>query len=948
MRITPRTAAPLALAAALSLAAPAHAASSWICTFGFWDSDDCWSPFGVPGSGVDVSLSRVGGVETILVFDDITGSRQARKLLVSASPNGANVSFEQWGGSLSTVETQIGSPGRQGRYLQTGGEHLVSTTLTVGGFPGQAVYDLRAGSLSTQNSFLGLGGDAIFLQSGGVHSGETLFMTGATTTYQMSGGTLEMASGVSVTAAAWFIHEAGSVDATYLGVGSESSVGGIYSMNVGAAAKTLNTHTLQVARGGTLQQGFGATVSSQILRVGDGAGHSRYWADGGTLTAHAMVVGGSADGTLHHGSGAITQVDDLSFGEAAAAHGELLLWGDSSLTASRVVVGQAGTARVLHAQGVFRVNESMLIGAGGVYDLVQNGRLEASGSAVVVNHGSFNHTGGRFVGTLHNHGAFLLDDRSEGGTAGTAPEFAGHLVNHGTVSLGGSASFSDGLRNEGHLDLLPSGRTLTLNGQGLANNGHFVLSGGTLQGNAAFVNSGEFSGHGRVTGLEINNLGHVQQRNGTLALAPSSGTVFNLGSWQLEAGRELKLDGSHVVFDNQGSMALAGGRVSGNGQLLNRGVLSGSGIVSSAFHNSGTLAIGAGEQFTRTGSFTSDGLIELRGSSALLSASTVRNQGLLAGHGRVMSRLVNEPAGRVVAEGGVLTLGDRVDNAGLMAAEAGGTLLLSTGLMAQTGSLQLNGGTIDLNGTHLRNDGLISGHGTLRAHSIDNAGRLWFSTGHAHVEGAVSHLAGAQIVVSGGGSATFQGAVTARAGSEIRVSEGSVAVFFGQVVQASGALFSGTGTRYFEGGLTVGDAPARGGAEGHVVLGSTSLYRAEIGGLEAGVGFDQFVVGGTLSFGGTLQLVAWEGFEPEAGQRFDLFDWGSASGAFSAFDFGAAPLADGLLWDTSQLYVDGSLGVVAVPEPHSWALMALGLAALGARGRPRPPTAAARARHPQP
>jgi hypothetical protein len=38
-------------------------------------------------------------------------------------------------------------------------------------------------------------------------------------------------------------------------------------------------------------------------------------------------------------------------------------------------------------------------------------------------------------------------------------------------------------------------------------------------------------------------------------------------------------------------MALAGGRVTGSGQLLNRGVISGNGTVLSRFHNSGTLAI---------------------------------------------------------------------------------------------------------------------------------------------------------------------------------------------------------------------------------------------------------------------------------------------------------------------------------------------------------------------
>jgi hypothetical protein len=73
--------------------------------------------------------------------------------------------------------------------------------------------------------------------------------------------------------------------------------------------------------------------------------------------------------------------------------------------------------------------------------------------------------------------------------------------------------------------------------------------------------------------------------------------------------------------------------------------------------------------------------------------------------------------------------------------------------------------------------------------------------------------------------------VQARAGSEIRVSADSAAVFFASVSQANGAAFTGDGTRYFEGGLSVGDSPGRWRRRGNVVFGSANRYRAEIGGL---------------------------------------------------------------------------------------------------------------------
>jgi hypothetical protein len=94
-------------------------------------------------------------------------------------------------------------------------------------------------------------------------------------------------------------------------------------------------------------------------------------------------------------------------------------------------------------------------------------------------------------------------------------------------------------------------------------------------------------------------------------------------------------------------------------------------------------------------------------------------------------------------------------------------------------------------------------------------------------------------------------------------------------------------------------------------------------------------VGDRLTLGGTLQLSWWGGFEAQAGQRFDLFDWGSVSGSFAAIDLSAAALDPGLRWDTSRLYLDGSVAVAAVPEPQTWALMLAGLAAAGVAARRR-------------
>jgi len=927
--------APLALALAL-MASPGvqSATRSWACTVGYWDYEDCWSPFGLPAPTDDAQAAAVNGMDTFLRFDNVTGHRVVSRLTVNTALGGAGVSFEQSGGSLSTRDTTVGGTGK-GSFLQTGGLHSVSSSLVVHSPTGEALYRLEGGSLTTRTSFVGLSGAGRFEQTGGTHNSQEVLLTGDGSRYLMRGGTLQAAAALSVGSGARYYHEAGTVNVPYLAVGRADGVGDYLMKSAGAAsAGVLNADAVQVGYGGFMVLEGAAAVAAQTLRVGDGDGYSEFFLNGGTVVATSMVVGGGADGSLSHGYNSSTQLVQLVIGEQAGVHGELSMQGDGTLTSSVVLVGQQGTARVLHTGGVIRVTDTMTTGQGGVYSLSLDGRLEAAGSARVINHGSFNHVGGRFVGTLENHGQFLLDDQSIPGYGGIAPDFAGHLINHGSVTLTGNATFGDGLRNEASLDLLPTGRTLTLNGQGLYNNGSMVLAGGTLQGNAAIVNVGDMAGHGRIAGWEIDNFGTVVQRHGTLALAPSSGAVFNYGRWDLDAGRELKLDGSAVVFHNLGAMALAGGRVGGSGQLLNSGVLSGSGHIQTRFHNSGSMVIAAAEWVTVSGGFASDGQIDLRGGSAALVSGPLANQGLVLGSGRVTAPVDNQAGGRIVAQGGVLTLGDKVSNAGLLAADAGGTLVLQRALLAQTGTLQMAGGTIDTHGQHLRNDGVITGWGALRATTLDNAGRMLFGAGNTQVFGSVDHLAGAQIVVSGTGVAHFHGTVQARAGSELRVSADSAAVFFASVSQASGAAFTGEGTSYFEGGLSVGNSPGSGGAQGSVVFGSGNLYRAEIGGLAPGSGFDHFVVGEHLSLGGTLQLSWWSGFEGQVGQRFDLFDWGSLSGNFASIDLTAAALAPGLRWDTSHLYLDGSMSVTAVPEPQTWALMLAGLVvATGAAAR---------------
>ena len=77
--------------------------------------------------------------------------------------------------------------------------------------------------------------------------------------------------------------------------------------------------------------------------------------------------------------------------------------------------------------------------------------------------------------------------------------------------------------------------------------------------------------------------------------------------------------------------------------------------------------------------------------------------------------------------------------------------------------------------------------------------------------------------------------------------------------------------------------------------------------LASTLSFDQLLVTGMASLAGTLDVALLGGFTPTAGQSFDIIDWGSLDGTFSALNLPV--LSGGLSWNTSQLYTMGALSV---------------------------------------
>ncbi len=293
----------------------------------------------------------------------------------------------------------------------------------------------------------------------------------------------------------------------------------------------------------------------------------------------------------------------------------------------------------------------------------------------------------------------------------------------------------------------------------------------------------------------------------------------------------------------------------------------------------------------------------LNGGSTTSMQGTTLNHATLAGSGTLEGGLTISADSRVDVAGGerMQWRGGQVNNAGLIRVLGGG---------GNRAALEANGPVINAGGEINLENAALSLLG-----GLENRGQIKVSFGASSISGDLTSAQDSKIILSGSSETTFWDNVTMQSGSELRLAANASAVFFGQVNVRNGALLTGAGTSFYEGGLSLGNSPGMVTNAGSVSFGQDNVYLAEIGGLIPGEQFDQLQVGGTLSFGGTLKLMWWDNFNAKVGDVFDLFDWGNSAGRFTNIDTGAARLTNGLRWDFSRLYSTGEIGVAAVPLP---------------------------------
>lgn len=761
-------------------------------------------------------------------------------------------------------------------------------------------------------------------------------LTGALVAMQQTGGTLNISNTVFVgnTGTGTVSLAGGTLNAGQVRLGNISGANGSFTLSGGAVLNSSSTLVGTAGNGSFDQLGGTHTTSGLYLAFSpetyDASAVGRYTMNGGTLTVNGDLTTVAGTGYFTQYAGTTNLAFGMAMGLFSQSRGHYLLAGGTLNNSGGLYSGD-GEGDFTQTGGVHVINGPIVLGAANRYDM-NGGTLTAA--EVQLPGGTFTMNGGSFsTGSLGNdatRGVLNLN--------GGSLTLAGGIA-VGTVNIGGATSFALGAGRTLTATTLNSGGSLTQQGSvnllgASRNDGSWTLAGGSVDTAGTLTNAGLLSGHGTIAGSSaFVNTGLLQQNGGALELA-TTGANLNSGNWDLQSGGQLRLTGA--VLTNQGALNLNGGTVSGTGTLNNvaGGTVSGRGSITATFSNAGRLVV-AGGNTAVVKPFVNSGSVVLADAGATLSGGAISNSGRIEGQGQVASAVTN--AGSVEAKGGTLWLGGAVTNAGRLRSASGSELVLGSGLASNAGTIELAGGSVDNNGFALSNaaNGRITGFGTLRAGSITNLGQVQLSGGASALHGSFVNDTGSATLLSGNSNTTFYDAAEFKSGSELRVSEGSVATFFGQVLQRSGASFTGTGSKFFEGGLSIGNSPGAASDAGSVTFGDGNHYLAEIGGTAPGSGFDRYSVAGTLTFGGTLTLVSWAGFTGQAGQRFDLFDWGSSSGSFASIDASGLFLAAGTLLDTSRLYVDGSISVSAVPEPATWMAWLAGLAVLGSLARRR-------------
>jgi hypothetical protein len=409
------------------------------------------------------------------------------------------------------------------------------------------------------------------------------------------------------------------------------------------------------------------------------------------------------------------------------------------------------------AIGPLRVGEG---GPGGAGPVVNNGTLEISGAATLLND------------IVTNHGTVTVDGSQTLTLSGTEIR-GGAIDGTGTIDVTGDSAIGAGATLSTSFVTVENGVTLalgntTVSGTSITDKGVLkVGSGKTLSLNGASVTGGQVNvagtlsstGSSTITNSSIGNDGLIEAIGGVLALvATGSAAIANAGTLRANGG-ELDVNGEAIA--NTGTLAAING---GTVKLISTVVTDGAGTVSIASGsklglsntviNGGTISIAGTLDSTGTsaindGDITNTGTITVTAGTLTIDPSTITNHSLIQASGGeldVSGDLIINTADIKAINHGTLKLAD------VTISNGGGTVTVdATSKLYLSGGSAINGGSL-ANAGHLYG---VSGSNTVSA-SVTNTGTIEVQSGLLDLAGGLNGVG--LLVIDNGGTLELAGA----------------------------------------------------------------------------------------------------------------------------------------------------------------------------------------------
>ncbi len=540
--------------------------------------------------------------------------------------------------------------------------------------------------------------------------GEHLVVTGAGSTFQVTGTSLEISGGSTLT-----VQSGGSVSsAGALGMSFDN--GNDVALTVDGVGSVVSAGTGSTWGGSYLSGATNVTATFSNGAAGNYAGLQIARGINGTVAAQVLT---GAD---------ITNSGNFSMGDTIAnANGTLTVDGPGSTwtqtgTSTAIIGSTTGSIATLNVQ-----NGGTFTTGTGMTTLDATGTLNINGGAFTAN--------GAFV----NGGAFSF-------ISGTLNLLAANNLTIGTGGLLGAnlTLLSDRALAIGGTTTIDAGRTLTLNGGAfrtgaLVNNGALDFQRGTLGVTGA---GGLNIGTGVLGSSVTLNPGANLEVTNTLTIAASASLNVSGGSFLGNA------------VSNSGSVRLNSGGFSTGGTFTN--VTGGTLFVSDFFTVGGAVVNNAGARITLrdgTGNIPATGIL-----------SFFSNFGILTGDGSIGKPLTNQATGEVRAESGktlVFTGGVGAGNGGVFSLQ-GGTMEFTTAITNAAAGFISGHGALHTAG--LTNQGTIAisgGNADIFGDTTNSAGAKIITSGGSVTTffDDVVHN-GTEIRTSAGGGTVFFGAVS--------------------------------------------------------------------------------------------------------------------------------------------------------------------------------------------